>query len=588
MLGSERILTLDIGAATIKLAEFQSTKACGLRLVRFHYSELGVEPDRDENRDRLVTAAIGNALREWGIHAGGVGLTVSGQSVFTRFVKLPPVNESKVAQIIQYEAQQNVPFPIDEVVWDYQLLGSTPQGELEVVLLAIKSDIIEQVSRSVESAGLRTGMVDVAPMALANAVRYNYGGFDGCTMVLDIGARTTNLLFLESERIFSRAIPIAGNAVTQSIASEFNVPFCEAETMKKAKGFVALGGAYEDPSDETQARISKIVRNVMTKLHAEVARSISFYRSQQGGGHPSRVLLSGGGAILPYTDRFFQEKLQATVEYLNPFRNVEVAPSVSREELGRCAHFFGELVGLGLRKVMSCPVEVNLLPKSVCARQQRERRYPYLAGAAACVCLIPLCGWLYTRNMVALEQMQLDAVRFEVGKLQMLSQQISLEQKQLSSLKCRADEVVGLVDQRFFWPQLLQEISTKISSNMWITSLEPVTVSDSGLTPVSSRAPARIGGRGRVRIEDESSTQSGGQPVSVPHILTSVRIQGSGRCASSGEMWEQANGFLERLRKSSVFDPAGIGFEGKPKQTGKEKELFTFTASMKLAKPIAF
>src|SRR5437762_1813566 len=309
MLASEKILALDIGAATIKAAEFQISKTHGLRLTNFNHAELGIDPEHEENRKALVVSTIRNVLREKNIRATRVVFSISGQSVFTRFVKLPPVDESKVVQIIQYEAQQNVPFPIDEVIWDYQLVGSTAAGELEVVLLAIKSDIIEELNDGVESAGLRTEMVDVAPMALYNAVRYNYGDLEGCTMVIDLGARTTNLLFLEQNRVFSRSIPIAGNAITQSIAAEFNVPFLEAEQMKKMQGFVALGGAYEEPESETQARVSKIIRNVMTRLHAEIARSVNFYKGQQGGSLPARVLLSGGSSIIPYTDRFFKEKI---------------------------------------------------------------------------------------------------------------------------------------------------------------------------------------------------------------------------------------------------------------------------------------
>src|ERR1041384_4820554 len=139
-------------------------------------------------------------------------------------------------------------------------------------------------------------MVAVAPMALYNAVRYNVPDTDGCLMIVDIGARTTNLLFLEQSRVFSRSIPIAGNAITQSVAAEFNVSFLEAEQMKKMQGFVALGGAYEEPESETQARVSKIIRNVMTRLHAEIARSVNFYKSQQAGSAPTRLLLEIGRA----------------------------------------------------------------------------------------------------------------------------------------------------------------------------------------------------------------------------------------------------------------------------------------------------
>ena len=127
MLTTDRIIALDIGASSIKVGEFQASKTHGLRLVNFNYADLGLDPEHEEGRQAAVISAIRNALREKNIKARRVAFSVSGQSVFTRFVKLPPVEEAKVVQIIQYEAQQNVPFPIEEVIWDYQLLGKTEQ-----------------------------------------------------------------------------------------------------------------------------------------------------------------------------------------------------------------------------------------------------------------------------------------------------------------------------------------------------------------------------------------------------------------------------------------------------------------------------
>src|SRR5690606_19213758 len=108
-------------------------------------------------------------LAEAGAGSRQVNVCAPGFHVFSKFVKLPPVDTSKVTQIIQYEAQQNVPFPLEEVVWDYQILGATPTGELEVLLVAIKSEIVEGLFRTTEAAGLKLGLVDVSPATLANA-----------------------------------------------------------------------------------------------------------------------------------------------------------------------------------------------------------------------------------------------------------------------------------------------------------------------------------------------------------------------------------------------------------------------------------
>ena len=168
MLGSDRIIALDIGASTVKIGEFQPGRAHGVRLTNFNFADLGIDPEHEENRKALVVSTIRNALRERNIKPSPVIFSVSGQSVFTRFVKLPPVDESKVVQIIQYEAQQNVPFPLEEVVWDYQILGSMPSGELEVLLVAIKADIVEGLFRVTEANGLHLQLCDVSPAALCN------------------------------------------------------------------------------------------------------------------------------------------------------------------------------------------------------------------------------------------------------------------------------------------------------------------------------------------------------------------------------------------------------------------------------------
>ncbi len=180
-------------------------------------------------------------LGELQIKGGDVNYTVAEESVFTRFVNLPPVGEEKIERIVFFEAQQNVPFPIDEVVWDYQQVGGSADEQVQVILVAIKADLLDEINRAVEATGLRTSIVDLATMALYNAFRYNYPDLSGCSLLVDIGARTTNLLFVEPGKIFTRSVPIGGCSVTSAIAKEFNEPFAAAEFRKKRDGFVGPG-----------------------------------------------------------------------------------------------------------------------------------------------------------------------------------------------------------------------------------------------------------------------------------------------------------------------------------------------------------
>src|SRR5437868_11017612 len=398
MAGPARIVTINLGSQTISLAEFRRKGKTGLILHCYRVRDVMSENPIDPLRLGQTTDALREILAELGIKSARVNYAVPSQSVFTRFVKLPAVEEEKIERIIAFEAQQNVPFPIDEVVWDYQLIGGGGEEQIQVVLVAIKSDLLDEINGAVEQTGLRTAVVDVATMALYNAFRYNYSELPGCSLLVDIGARTTNLLFVEPQKIFSRSIPIGGSSVTAAIAKEFGEPFAAADFRKKRDGFVSLGGAYAEPSDPEVARVSKLMRSTMTRLHAEVMRSISHYRAQQQGNAPERLFLCGGTASTSYMREFFREKLQVPIDFFNPLRNVAVAQSAPVNEVTRAAHLLGELVGLALRSVGACPMELNLAPAVVVRRQELEKRCPFFVMAAAAVVLV-LLGWgfYYTR-----------------------------------------------------------------------------------------------------------------------------------------------------------------------------------------------
>src|SRR5437899_5436654 len=286
MTKATRIIGLNLGSQTIGLAEFQAQPQGGLVLQNYRLREVLIDPASEDIRHPQISAALREMMAELQIRHVAVNYAITAQSVFARFVKLPAVEEEKIERIISFEAQQNVPFPIDEVVWDYQLVGGDAQEQIQVVLVAIKADLLDEINGAVEETGLRTSIVDVATMALYNAFRYNYSVLTGCSLLVDIGARTTNLLFIEPGKIFSRSIPIGGGSITSAIAKEFNEPFTAAGFRQKRDGFVSLGGACPEPTDVDVARVSKIIRGTMTRLHAELMRSISHYRVQQCGNSP--------------------------------------------------------------------------------------------------------------------------------------------------------------------------------------------------------------------------------------------------------------------------------------------------------------
>src|SRR3954453_3430365 len=152
MLNTKSFLAVDFGAANLKLAEFDINEAGGLLLNEYGFRSMAQEGSQEPTREAAMLTSLQGLLAERSYGSKNINLCAPGFHTFSKFVKLPPVDTSKVTQIIQYEAQQNVPFPLEEVVWDYQILGAAPSGELEVFLVAIKADIVEALFRSAEAA----------------------------------------------------------------------------------------------------------------------------------------------------------------------------------------------------------------------------------------------------------------------------------------------------------------------------------------------------------------------------------------------------------------------------------------------------
>jgi type IV pilus assembly protein PilM len=458
MLNTKSFLAVDFGAGSLKLAEFETNEAGGLRLKTFSIKPLGVEGAQEATREKAILKALQETLVEKGIKAKDVNVCAPGFHVFSKFVKLPPVDANKVTQIIQYEAQQNVPFPLAEVVWDYQILGSAPSGELEVLLVAVKSEVVEGLFRVAAQAKLRLQLCDASPAALCNAFRYNYGDLEDCTMLLDIGAKTSNLLFFESGKVFSRSINLGANAITQDFASEAKLKVEIAEQIKIVEGFVSLGGAYEEPESPNQAAIAKIARQFMTKLHIQVNQTMQFYRGQQGGSAPQRLFLSGGASIMPYTAQFFAEKLNVPVEYFNPFRNVQIDPTVNLEDLARVAHSLGEVVGLGLRNLANCPVEMNLMPDSTLRWRAFNEKKPYfLFTIFSLVAVAGAIGFLFQELAVAKEK-KISDLDPKVQTIQEKVNRMKSAYDQLQKTQGEANQVTAWMEGRYYWGDVLTEL----------------------------------------------------------------------------------------------------------------------------------
>jgi type IV pilus assembly protein PilM len=584
MLNAKSFLAIDFGAGSLKVAEFESSDAGGLSLKSFAIKPLGLEGSQEATREKTILKALQETLAEKGLKSKNVNVCAPGFHVFSKFVKLPPVDANKVTQIIQYEAQQNVPFPLAEVVWDYQILGSAASGELEVLLVAVKSEIVEGLFRVAADAKLKLQLCDASPAALCNAFRYNYGELEDCTMLLDIGAKTSNLLFFEKGKVFSRSINLGANAITQDFANESKLKFDVAEQIKIAEGFVSLGGAYEEPENPNQAAISKIVRQFMTKLHIQVNQTLQFYRGQQGGSAPVRLFLSGGASIMPYTAQFFAEKLNVPVEYFNPFRNVQIDPSLSLEELAKVAHSMGEVVGLGLRNMANCPVEMNLMPDSTLRWRAFDEKKPYFLATLFLLAMVAgAIGFLF-QELTASKQTQINNLQPQVLDIESKVNRMRSVYNQLQNMQNQDNQITTWLNDRYYWGDTLASMRDALIRSE-VDIQKKYEVEKPGIQAgvwVEQMLPA-----GAVAATPDQSAEAAAPVTTATNALTLVC-----RAVDLQQMDPNANNVeliyavAKELKATPTFDPNSVQPSAQISSVDPTTGTFTFTITVAPANPL--
>ena len=468
-----RFLTLNIGASKAVLAEYVLKGKSSLTLSAYAEADLSAAGEAVGSLEATLTPALHQMMRAKGIKAAPLVISLNGQSVFPRFAKFPAVADDKLEELVRYEVEQNVPFPIDEIVCDHQFTGTTLEGEKAAMIVAAKIDQVRAVTDAVSAAGLSPLIVDVSPMAVYNAFRWSNPGATGCSVILDIGSRTTSLILVEDEKIYNRSIPVAGNAITKDIAQTFGCSLEEAEQLKLERGYVSLGGVTED-ADEITDRVSKVIRTVLTRLHAEISRSINFYRSQQGGNAPARLFLTGGSVRLPQLDEFFRETLQIEVGYLNPFAQISLGAKVDRNALANDAFTLAESAGLALRMTDMAAMKINIMPPELIEHARAVKRIPFLAVGAVSL-LAALGVGIYIQNAAAEgARAQVELVQQENGKLKGLDAKLKAAQGEVQAEQEKCDAFQKLLVSRSAALRRVNAVRDSLIPGMWITSWEPL------------------------------------------------------------------------------------------------------------------
>ncbi|HNX49711.1 MAG TPA: type IV pilus assembly protein PilM, partial [Thermoanaerobaculaceae bacterium] len=344
LLGKKKgIVGLDIGSSAIKLVELKAGKGGRYSLLHAGHAPLSPEAivEGTVMDSSLVVEVAQRLIGEQGVKNPGIGISLSGMSVAIRKIQVPAMSEAELAESIHWEAEQYLPFDVNEVNLDYVVLGQDADN-MEVLLVAAKKDRIADYTGIITQLGKSPALVDVDVFALQNAYEYNYGvPQDRVVALVNIGAHIMNVNILaHGQSVFWRDIVFGGNAYTEAIQRELNLTRDQAEAVKSG----------EQLGDHTPQTILGVLNGVSEDLAAELQKTFEFFYTTSSHDQVEEVVLAGGAAGALNLDGVLRERLGAKIELMNPFREIQYSESqFSPEWLNRHAPAMVVAVGMALR-----------------------------------------------------------------------------------------------------------------------------------------------------------------------------------------------------------------------------------------------
>jgi type IV pilus assembly protein PilM len=382
---------IDIGLAGLKAIRLVYAEAAKQVLTTaFDYvAHPKILSQPDANPEELIGQALDTFLSRNKIKGDGVAICVPGQTALTRFIQLPPVESSKVAEIVKYEARQQIPFALEEVIWDFQTLGVGMEEsgfllDAEVGLFAMKRDQVQQHLRPFLQRKVEVDLVQVAPLALYNFLCHDQYGQapgtnappeqEGYTLVLDMGADNTTLLVSNGNKLWIRNVPLGGNHFTRALTKEMKLTFAKAEHLK------CNATKSPDPKAVFQA-----LRPIFNDYVAEIQRSIGYFSSVNRDAKITKIVGVGSGFKLAGLQKFLQQNLQMDVERVDHFPGlagdtVLNAPLFQENLLSFAVPYGAALQGLKLTRI-----HTSLLPPEITTARMIRKKKPWAVATAATV-----------------------------------------------------------------------------------------------------------------------------------------------------------------------------------------------------------
>lgn len=474
MSNSSRLI-INCGASRVTAAKVNAQSG-NVKLEQLATYYLESDAVTDENWIDAVGVALKELARSSNLQ-GNATFILPGNQVLTKTIKIPHVEAEKRAQIIAFEAQQSIPYPLHEVVWDSQVIGDDGI-EIEVLFIACKIDTIETFCAGVRAAGLTAESITAASILEYNLLALADPGVSSDDLVINIGARTTNLLFRNADGFFVRNLSLGGQVLSQSIADSLGKTLEQAEAIKLQ--FYNRENETLEDSNGAKA-LTDSAEAFMRRISQEVTRSIVNYRRQKNAPAPGRILLSGRGSQVRGLAEFLHNSQKVPVERLDPLEHVTVEAGVT-EEPETLRVLLPQIVGEACRPLVENGAGVNLLPEAVQNAMRFAKQKPLLMAAAICLALAPWPAWKVFNDKIAACDSRIAELRSVAAPYLERKAEIEQNVQKAEAVKDSIERVEGLVQSKSNWIQFFAEMQESMTSaeDVWLDDLKVIREAKDG------------------------------------------------------------------------------------------------------------
>jgi type IV pilus assembly protein PilM len=443
---------IEVGSAAIKAVRLErdGTEVRVADFIVIPHPKVLTTPDL--NVEEMLRISLGAFTTQKSVEGAAVLMSVPGNEGLARFAKLPPIPKKAVPQTVLFEAKQQIPFPLEEVEWDYHLFASDDSPEYEVGIFAILKEKIAQRLGLYKELGLRPSGMTLGPVAVYNAMMFDRDLDKGGKPVLaflDIGTRATDLVVIEEGRCWIRTFPIGGHHFTEAIASAFSVPYGKADRLKA-----------EAATHKYAKQLMHAMKPVFDDLLQEVQRSMGHYQSLHPDKPVTQVIGLGSTFRIPGLRKFLSDQLQVEIRRLEEFEKIKVEGSAATDFSANAMNL-STAIGLALQGIGYSEIGINLSPVGNLREQVWRKKGKWFAIAAVLVCAASAALFYRAGGSVG------NQVPGQVSRVKNEAEGFTKEfesAKQAADLGARANNMIFMLEDRRVWPWIVSDVNAAIAS----------------------------------------------------------------------------------------------------------------------------